>query len=135
MPYHPTNSFSMQTSASSLPGAAADPSSFGVDASNFQVIDSGTRTVWTKTKWKAIAAQLESKLRPWVLQYAKLSEEQMTEVVRDAITIENLDSDNHWFKKRVVKVRTNQSTWKNRTLRAIQVSLNVAKAKVFFLAR
>ena len=57
--------------------------------------------------------------------YAKLTEEQMVTVVKDAIAMDNIDSENLWFKKSIIKMRTNQSTWKHRILGAIHVSINV----------
>lgn len=119
MSYHQANSFSSQYSGSQISNIAASTSSPGVGASSPQVDDSGTRPVYTKAAWNMIAARLENKPRPWVLKYAKLTEEQIVEVVKDAIAADDIDSENLWFKKSIIKVRTNQSTWKHRTLGAV----------------
>ncbi|MCJ1462586.1 hypothetical protein MMC07_001188 [Pseudocyphellaria aurata] len=114
-----TSSFSSRYSDSPGFGTPANASVPGVDASGFQVGDSGARL--TKAEWNALAARLETKLRPWALRYGKLKDAQMVKVVREAIATNNIDSDDVRFKRCIIKLRTNQSTWKNRTLAAIEL--------------
>ena len=53
----------------------------------------GPQPVSMKAGWAKILACLESKLWVWVLRYAKLTEEQMVQVVTEAIAQDNIDSD------------------------------------------
>ena len=87
-------------------------------------VDVGAQPKYTKTEWTNISDCLETKLRPWVLRYAKLTDEQMVKVVSKIIPDENIGPDNRWFKKAIDKVRSNQSTWKHQTLGALQISTN-----------
>ncbi|MCJ1467865.1 hypothetical protein MMC07_006490 [Pseudocyphellaria aurata] len=127
MSHQQANSFSSQCSGSPVLSTAANTSIPGVDASSSQVNDIDTRSKYTKAAWNAIAARLESKLRPWILRYGKLTEDQMVKLVRDATATGDIDLDNLWFKKCIIKMRTNQSTWKNRTLGAIGMNSYVKR--------
>ena len=134
MSYYQASSFSSQYSNSQISNIAAISSSprvgascAHVGASSALVGDSGTRPAYRKAEWNQIAARLEINLRPYVLRYAKLTEEQMMTVVKDAIAMDNIDSENLWFKKSIIKMRINQSTWKHQTLGAIHVGINVIK--------
>ncbi|MCJ1465813.1 hypothetical protein MMC07_004432 [Pseudocyphellaria aurata] len=44
----------------------------------------------------------------------------MVKLVKEAIGLDDISSDDLWFRKGILKVRTNQSTWKNRTLDALK---------------
>ena len=95
--------------------------SFGLAASS-PTVGNGPQGVYTKGKLEKIAKRLEANLRPWVLRYAKLTEQQMIDVVTEAIARDNVSTEDTVFKKCIVKVRTNQSTWKHQTLEAVKVS-------------
>lgn len=79
------------------------------------------RRLALKVEWTSIASKLNIALRPHVLRYAKLSDKKIVALVKNAI-IEDVDSDHMWFKRGVCKVCNNQSTWKFRTLSAMEVS-------------
>ena len=78
--------------------------------------------VYRKAEWHGISTRLEAQLWPWILRYGKLTEDQMVDLVKKAMGRDVVDSDKILFKKALMKVRTNQSTWKHRTLGAMQVS-------------
>lgn len=76
---------------------------------NTSTYDQIHRRFALKVEWTSISSRLNIALRPHILPYAKLSEEQIVALVKDAI-IEDVDSDHMWFKRGVSKVRNNQST-------------------------
>ncbi|MCJ1260126.1 hypothetical protein MMC24_007966, partial [Lignoscripta atroalba] len=51
-----------------------------------------------------------------VLRYEKLTDKQISELVRDVINDDDVDEQSYYYRKECVKVRTNIFTWKNRTL-------------------
>lgn len=79
------------------------------------------RRMMLKAEWNSISARLEADLRVHVLRYGRLSEDQTVTLVKTAI-VDDVPSDHAWFKRGVLKVRNNTSTWKFRTLSLIEVS-------------
>ena len=82
-------------------------------------------------KWRIVSKQLEISLRWYVLRYDKMLEKQINIIILNAIR-HDVDENNTYFKKTLMKVFTNISTWKNQLLNLIKIKTNInCKNKCF----
>lgn len=91
--------------------------------------------VYRKAEWHRLLMRLKAQLRPWILRYGKFTEDQIINLVKKTMGQDDVDSDEILFNKALIKVHTNQSTWKHRTLRAMQISKHKHEIEAFCIVR
>ena len=57
-----------------------------------------------------------------ILRYEKLTDKQISELVRDVINDDDVNEQSYYYRKECVKVQTNIFTWKNHMLSCMKVS-------------
>lgn len=73
------------------------------------------------SEWKVYKRRIERIARPSALRYGKLTTLQIDQLIRTALRDEDIDEEDVYYRRANVKIRTNLSTWKHRTLNNMKV--------------
>ena len=84
-------------------------------------------------KWKIVSKRLKISLKQYVLRYGKMLKKQINTVILNAIK-HDVDKNNAYFKKTLMKIFTNTNMWKNQSLNLMKIKTNVnCKNKRFWI--
>lgn len=78
----------------------------------------------TQQEWKRFCKQVEALLRPVVLRYGRITMGTMVKIIVDILG-ENVSDEDYCYWKGILKMQSNVSTWKNRTLDKLKVNGNI----------